>query len=577
MRIRSLSATLLCIVAVLVFPSHSTAQRNLDFRRFDAELIVHRDGRLSVTERITVQFQGEWNGIYRRIPVEYDGPRGTNYTLRLAVQAVTNEAGDVLEYELSREGRYRVLKVHVPDARDATHTVNIRYLVRNGLRFFDEHDELYWNVTGDESEYPIAQSSARVLLPLGASGVRVNAFTSPRGATAGNATIQQHGHEIGYALVQPLGIREGFTVVAGWNRGLIERPSTARRIIDMLLSNWLLVIPPLVLVVMFMVWNRRGRDPRRLAIAPRYEPPDGLSPAELGTLVDNDPDLRDITATFIDLAIRGYILIEEVQDEKLFGLMKSRTYRFHLRRAQTEWQELHAHEIAVLNGIFSDGTTTVVDDADLKNQFYKRLPAIRTAIFDRLVEHGHYRSRPDHVRNRWLITAGVTGAAVIGLGSWINETLLGQTGTVAVLAGLLSALIIGIFAFIMPARTQRGARTLERALGFEEFLDRVDADRMQRVIRTPELFEKYLPYAMALNVDRTWARAFEDVYTTPPDWYRGAQGNHFSTSTLTTDLGRMMAQTGAAMVSAPRSSSGGSGFSGGSSGGGFGGGSTGGF
>jgi len=570
---------LFCLFLLLLFawPGDASAQRSLEFERFDSELIVHRSGGLSITERIRVHFEGEWNGIYRRIPVEYDGPGGTNYTLRLAVQAVTNEAGDPLKYELGREGRYHVLKVWVPNARDATHTVHIKYLVRNGLRFFDEHDELYWNVTGDESEYPIAHSTARVLLPAGVSGVRTNAFTGPRGSTASNARVRQEGLEVVYELTRPLGIREGFTVVAGWNRGLIDRPNVAELAASTLASNWLLGIPPIVLVLMFMVWNRRGRDPKRLAIAPRYEPPEDLSPAEIGTLVDNTPDLRDITATFVDLAVRGYLTIEEVKDEKLFGLLKSRTYRFHLRRQPVEWGELRPHEVAVLNGIFDDGSTTVVDDSDLRNSFYKRLPGIRDAIFDRLIERGHYRTRPDRVRARWIVVAVVSAFAISGGGAWINESLLGQTGDIAVFAGLLSALIIGIFAFIMPARTHRGARTLERALGFEEFMERVEADRMERLIRTPELFEKYLPYAMALNVDRNWARAFEGVYTSPPDWYRGGTGSHFSPSTFATDLDRMTTQTGAAMASAPRSSSGGSGFSGGSSGGGFGGGGVGGF
>jgi uncharacterized membrane protein len=114
-------------------------------------------------------------------------------------------------------------------------------------------------------------------------------------------------------------------------------------------------------------------------------------------------------------------------------------------------------------------------------------------------------------------------------------------------------------------------------LGFEEFLSRVEADRYDRMIKTPEMFEKYLPFAMALGVEKSWVRAFENIYREPPQWYRGPSGHRFHPRTFVNDLGHMSSRAGAVMASAPRSS-GGSGFGGGgSSGGGFGGGGGGGF
>ena len=129
----------------------------------------------------------------------------------------------------------------------------------------------------------------------------------------------------------------------------------------------------------------------------------------------------------------------------------------------------------------------------------------------------------------------------------------------------------------MPSRTTPGTRELEKVLGFQEFLSRVEADRFERVVKTPEMFEKFLPYAMALGVEDNWAKAFEGIYNEPPQWYIGPYAAHaFRPSAFTSDLGRMSTQAAAVMASAPRSS-GGSGFSGGSSGGGFGGGGGGGF
>lgn len=139
-------------------------------------------------------------------------------------------------------------------------------------------------------------------------------------------------------------------------------------------------------------------------------------------------------------------------------------------------------------------------------------------------------------------------------------------------AGILSGLIVVGFGRLMPARTLQGTRTLEGVLGFEEFLTRVEADRFERVVKSPELFEKFLPYAMALGVEKTWARAFESIVTTAPAWYHSSDLAQFRAGRFTSRMGDMASRAGSTMTSAPRSS-GGSGFGrGGSSGGGFGGG-----
>jgi uncharacterized membrane protein len=147
----------------------------------------------------------------------------------------------------------------------------------------------------------------------------------------------------------------------------------------------------------------------------------------------------------------------------------------------------------------------------------------------------------------------------------------------AIVAGILSAAIVAAFGWFMPSRTVHGTRELEKVLGFQEFLERVEADRMERIVKTPEMFERFLPYAMALGVEDNWAKAFEGIYREPPQWYSGPGGVHtFHPRSFTSNLGRMSTQAASVMASAPRSS-GGSGFSGGSSGGGFGGGGGGGF
>jgi uncharacterized membrane protein len=329
-----------------------------------------------------------------------------------------------------------------------------------------------------------------------------------------------------------------------------------------------------VLLGMWRLWRARGRDPELSPIATQYEPPPNLSPAELGTLIDGSPDMRDITATVVDLAVRGYVHITETKDERLFGLYSSRDYTFTVRPEAGDWSKLKVHESKLLSAMF--GTKTTVTLSELKNKFYRHLPGIREHLYGVLVKDGFYAGRPDRVHALYII-GGVVLGFLIGAGGGALMAALGMQPAAGIIAGILSGIIIIVFGWFMPARTIRGTRELEKVLGFQEFLSRVEADRLERMVRTPEMFEKYLPYAMALGVEDNWAKAFEGIYTQPPSWYTGPGGVHaFRPSTLTSNLGVMSTTAATVMASSPRSS-GGSGFSGGRSGGGFGGGGGGGF
>src|SRR6185503_2760227 len=145
-------------------------------------------------------------------------------------------------------------------------------------------------------------------------------------------------------------------------------------------SNWPLVIPIPVVLLAFFIWRRRGRDPRRRPIAVQYEPPSGLSPAEAGTLLDNSADLRDITSTMVDLAVRGYLKIEEYEDNKLFGLISGRGYALHRLAPPADAAPLAPHEQLMLDGLFR-GHGARVEFADLKEEFYTELTGIKNRIF----------------------------------------------------------------------------------------------------------------------------------------------------------------------------------------------------
>lgn len=562
--------------AACVLVGRAAAQeRTLAIKRIDATITVERNGGIRVSETITAQFTGSWNGIYRSIPVKYRTAQGLNWTLGLD-DVVATVDGRALRVETSRERHYVKVKMWVPDAQNVTRTIALRYRATNGLRFFEEHDELYWNVTGDEWDVPIEAATARIELPPGTAGVRATAFNGAYGATTQEANVAIAGTTVRIAMPHALGFHEGLTAVVGWNKGVVTEPAPTAKVAGVVASNWPLLIPVPVFFFAFAIWRARGRDPSRLPISVRYEPPSGLTPGEAGTLIDNEADLRDITATLVDLAVRGYLRFEERDSRKLLGLIGSREYILERLDPPSGAPALAPHEQLVFDGVFSGRGSSVLLSR-LEDEFYAAIPRIKTSIFARLLGRGFYRARPDRVRAGWVVGGAIIGAIVAGGGMGLADRFL-LTPVPFFIAGGLVAVILMAFGAVMPARTEAGARALEAVLGFEEFLTRVESEHLKRVIvGHPEMFDKYLPYAMAFGVEKKWARAFEGIYTQPPTWYVGPSFTNFSVGHLSSSLSSFTREAGSTLTSSPRSSSG-SGFGGGgSSGGGGGGGGGGGF
>jgi uncharacterized membrane protein len=552
--------------------------RTLTIQSFKAEITITPDGMVDVTETITANFAGSWNGLYRTVPIQYTTPQGLNFTLDVEPVSITDDSGNNLKYEASSANGYLKFKIYVPNAVNATRTIVVHYRVSNGLSFYEDHGELYWNITGNDWDEPVGNASAMISLPAGTTGIHALAYTGTYGAKSQDAKVTTTGTLVEVQMQRTLEFHEGVTVVVGWDKGFVRAPTKSEIFFRFLRSNWPFVVPVIAFFAMFWFWYMKGRDPRRNAIAVQYEPPDGMTPGEVGTLVDNSAAMRDITATLVDLAVRGFITIEETQTSHALGLVHGKEYTFHLKKKSSEWTGLQQHELLLLSALFTDGAVDTVNLHDLQNHFYKNIPGIRDSLFDELLKRGYYLHRPDYVRGGWIAGAWVVAIlfVLIGLGS---SFAMRAAPTALIVSAVLTLFIIGIFGWHMPGHTAKGMTALENTLGFEDFLQHVESDRIARIEKTPALFEKYLPFAMALGVEKKWVGAFGDICKQPPSWYQGGvYGNNFVPLYFIASLNSMTAQTSSTMSSAPRSAGGGSGFGGGGfSGGGMGGGGGGGF
>jgi uncharacterized membrane protein len=316
---------------------------------------------------------------------------------------------------------------------------------------------------------------------------------------------------------------------------------------------------------MFTLWWYKGRDPDPgMSIAPMYEPPAGISPAEAGTLLDDSIHPRDITSTVVDLAVRGYIKIEETADKILIFTHKD--YVFHLLKPREQWgADLAPHERVMLENVFGPGNEIRL--SSLKNRFYTAVPIIREDIMSALKKKGIYLLDPESA-NGYSIGAAVAILIPFGILQYLGWANFFNSAVLLIVCLLLSAVIWWLFARVMTAKTVQGSRTRIAVLGFQEFMNRVDAERLK--IMPPTTFEKFLPYAMALGVEHHWAQAFAGIVKDPPQWYVGPGGPYvgFNPIFFSSSMHNMASDMHQVFVSAPRSSSSGSGFGGGGGGGG---------
>jgi len=543
---------------------------------FHADIVVHPDSSLSVTETIETFFSTRRHGIYRDIPFRYTDEFGKKTTAPIRVVSVVDQfrkkrpykvtrTGDAVRIRIGRKGRFV----------DGRQVYVITYTVENTILFLDSHDELYWNVTGNDWDTTIRNASARVAVESGREDIpfRGSCYTGRYGSRESSCTFLPLVKGGEFRTGGSLSPREGLTIALGWDKGIVRPPSSWKRFVRALdlSENGILLLPLVMLVFMLGHWYRRGKDPDvGGSIAVMYAPPeeDGqpLPPAEVGALSDERLDQKDITASIVNLAVRGILTIREVRTA---GILFDRT-DYVLEKTKKEDGDLPLFEKRLLANLFP-GHSTEVLVSDLKYAFYKHLDELQTTVFQHLKSLGYFRAIPGGVRTLYRGIGIGVGVLGVFLGMITNKVTGGSPGKI-VAAFVLSGLAVFLFAPVMPVKTRKGALALRKVKGFEEFLLRAEKDRLERMA-DQNLFEKYLPYAIALDVSDRWAGAFEGISQEPPRWYSSSGDvGSFHPVSFNRSLGGALSSMGSAMYAAPRSSGGGASGGGGSSGGGGGGG-----
>lgn len=564
---RKLRIILTFLLLVCALPAWA---RSYHISKFAVNIHVKDDGSARVTEQITFVFEGQFQGIHRNIPVDYPGPNGTNYSLFIKVNSVTGDNNEELKFKQQTSDNYLRLTIYVPGAVDTSRTVNIDYSIPNATKFFDSYDEFYWNVTGNDWAVPIDSAEVAVYLPAETSGeLKAQAFSGAYGSTNREKT-EVEGPVVTSATANPLPMHGGLTIDVSINKGVLHQPGFLTKAGWFVRSNPVLTLPLWAFAVMFTLWFLKGRDPDPgMSVAPMYAPPDKMTPAEAGTLIADSVEPRDITSILVDLAVHGYIKIVETSHKVL--MFTNKDFELHLLKDRSQWGDLTSFERTMLEQIFATGDVTRIND--LKNRFYVAVPTLKKQVISALKEKGMYSVDPDSAAGYWVLGALVV-AAPYALLQWSGRVDFFESKLLAFLAIAVAVVILVVIGRLLTAKSLRGARTCVQILGFQEFMNRVDADRLKRM--PPDTFEKFLPYAMALGVEHHWAKAFEGIVQNPPTWYQSSDGTMFTPYLFMNNINYMTQQAHTAFTTAPRSNSSSSGWSsgggGGFSGGGFGGG-----
>lgn len=523
--------------------------------RFTVQAKLTPERQLTIEETIDYNFEGTpRHGLLRTLPERYRRSF-LRYDLHYTVEAVTMD-GRAVSWQEENQGADLVLRIGSQSTYvTGTHRYMIRYRTDRAINDFSDSHELYWNVTGNEWPVPINRAS------FSFSGVEVqrqSCFTGSIGSTDTACSFRKVSGSGGLVADSPsrLEAHEGFTVVLEFPKGSLAGRRFTTDLWYWLRDNFFTFLPLLLCFVMGGIWYTWGRDPRgRGVIIPHYEPPDKLAPGLMAGLHNQDITAHAMSATILDLARRGYAKLE------LVGTNPEQPEKVLYRRLPDPSNDtLTVYEKEVLNGIFAGDVEVNLKRPSSQGQWaaYQKMMKLMT---DEMIARGWFVKNPGAVRGGWL----ALGFVILVFAVMASYPLY-----------ILLAGVVGVLGWYMPKMTISGAEVHERVLGFRHFLMVTEKDRLafsDVPAKRPEQFAEFLPSAVALGVEKEWAKQFEGMLVAPPSYVQGA-GMNWGSITYVSALTSVSRSVAAGMTHQSSGGSGSSGFSsgGGSSGGGFGGG-----
>lgn len=545
------------------WPAAAASERILSFNSL---ITVHPDATLTVTENITVISTGNEirRGIVRDFPTTYTNRHGR--IVRVGFEIV----------EIRRDGRIESyhtqtvangVKIFIGQQNvflsPGQYTYTITYRTTRQVGFFQDFDELYWNVTGTGWTFSIDAASALVQLPPGAGVVQYAAYTGPYGARGQDFRVKQDAPgNIFFTTTRGLAPREGLTIAVAWPKGLVREPSRGERTSDFIQDLIIAYPGPLaggfLLLYHLAVWYRVGRDPGEGVIIPLFAPPAGISPAAARMLMRLSFDNKTLTAAILNMAVKGYLRITETGDD--FTLVRTKAGKGGLTREEDRLSE----------ELF--GRTDIKHLSSTSDAAFRSGRAALQASLENQLHDVHFK-----LNTLYLAPGSVIAIFILGLSFFLTGSL-----SLSLIAGIgIVVLLNALFIYLIKAPTVQGRRVMDQLEGFKLYLATAEQERLNFLHppdNTPELFEKFLPYALALDVENEWTEQFNEVLSKAgadgkpysPSWYSGTSWGRTTPARFTGSLGASLTSTIAAAASPPGSSSGSGG--GGSSGGGGGGG-----
>ena len=539
---------------------------------YHADVQVHTDGSLTVTETIRVRAEGNNinRGIYRDFPTSYEDRLGNHYTVALDVLNVQRDGKPESYHTESRSNGIRIYIGSADHILDhGVYEYRLQFTTDRQLGFFEEFDELYWNVTGTGWVFPIDHASARIELPadVAADQLHTDFYTGARGSSDKLAESRiVDARTISFQTTQGLQAYEGLTVAVGWPKGIVNEPDRSTKAGYFLADNGaaLALIAGLLAPLVFYLWawNSIGRDPRKGVIIPLFKPPMGLSPAACSYVRKMSFNQQAFSAAIISLAVKGYLEIHEDDDE------------FSLQLKSTKGSgNASKGEQAAMDALFKDDKLVEFD-----NKNHALFARAQIALYKTL--KAEYLGKLFNLNSLYALPA-----VIMSIISIIIAAQLHGGPAVWIAFAILTVILHLVFIFLMRAPTPAGRRIMDEIEGFKMYLNTAEKDRldqMQSPDLSPEVFESFLPYAFALGVENHWCERFTSEFPQDlgkqtgynPAWYIGSYSGLSALGHLGSEFSGSFSTAITSASSPPGSSSGsgGGGFSGGGGGGGGGGG-----